>query len=383
VSGKVLFKVFFLAVIGSFTIASQSLSEDGKCILRVGNFDLQPNEHFAGMFRIPLISPNSHDPVAVQRHLAFSEIWADTIMSDRSWQAGGLCGAVILPYQFPDLRVFLVVNRTGSQIDREKATCMHALERFLERSEPNDELIKQAAKRNALFNQLSQPAPGAAFLEPALDSENILRAALPLIYERASTLHALSSLVWATFATVDAADLRIWIQGQRLPERALLVSIPHCLPPRGDLASSAVVPRERSESGILPAGEISLARSPDGPLPAGSLRYAVIVGDPDEPPSLAAASEVKAKYCDRQHSFSISDGSLPRGSLMIRPRCDSRAVYDLDSWTVIYCDPADCASQAVEKAIMAAIASDPEVLDYARRSSNTTIPRGPYLVTIK
>jgi hypothetical protein len=50
---------------------------------------------------------------------------------------------------------------------------------------------------------------------------------------------------------------------------------------------------------------------------------------------------------------------------------------------MIYCDPADCTSEGVEKAVMSAIASDTEVLDFARRSSNTAIPRGPYLVTIK
>jgi hypothetical protein len=50
---------------------------------------------------------------------------------------------------------------------------------------------------------------------------------------------------------------------------------------------------------------------------------------------------------------------------------------------MIYCNPVDCASEGVEKAVMAAIASDPEVMDFARRSSTTAIPRGPYLITIK
>jgi len=130
------------------------------------------------------------------------------------------------------------------------------------------------------------------------------------------------------------------------------------------------------ESGILPAGEIHLSRGPGGPLPAGPLRYAVVVGDTDQPPSLAAASEVSAKYCNREHSFSIGDGSSPHVSVTVRPRCRTMSVHDLDSWILIYCDPADCASEPIDKAVMAAIASDPDVLDFARRSSGTAIPRG-------
>ncbi len=184
-----------------------------KCDLRAGYpITVQPNQHFAGMFRIALNPPDFRDPVAVQRHLVLSETWADTVMREMSGKAGGLCGALILPYAFPDLRVSLIVYRTASRIDREKSVCTQALEDILQHSQPNDQLIEQAAKRNALFNQPSQPDPGAAALEPVSDAANILDAALPLIYERNSLLHALTSLGWRAFGTVD-------VQSQRSPER--------------------------------------------------------------------------------------------------------------------------------------------------------------------
>jgi hypothetical protein len=372
-----------LALIGSFAIASRCLSEERKCILRVGNFDLQPNEHFAGMFRIPLNPPDFRDPAAVQRHLVLSETWGDIILREVRGKPAGLCGAIAIVDPFPDLRVVMKVHRTGSQIDREKVICTHALEDFLQHFQPNDELIKLAAKRNALFNQPLQPDVGATVLEPLADAANILQAAVPLIYQNFSLLHTLTSVEWSAFATVDAADLRAWIQSQRSPERPLLESIPRCLPPRDDLNAHSVSSRERSESGISAAGEINLARSPAGPLAAGPLRYAVVVGNPDEPPSSAVGSEVQTKYCNREHSFSIGDDSSPHTSVTVRPRCQTLDVYGLDSWTMIYCNPVDCASEGVEKAVMAAIASDPEVMDFARRSSTTAIPRGPYLITIK
>jgi hypothetical protein len=113
------------------------------------------------------------------------------------------------------------------------------------------------------------------------------------------------------------------------------------------------------------------------------LRYAVVVGDPDQPPGFAVKSEVETKYCNREHTFTIDDDSTQPVSVTVRPSCQTTSLFDLDSWTIIYCDPADCASEGLEKAVMAAIASDPEVLNFARKSSDTTTPRGPYLVAIK
>jgi hypothetical protein len=383
VSGDVMFKMFALALIASFTPVGPSLSAEEKCLLRAGNFNLNPNVHFAGMFRIPLNPPDFGDSAAVQRHMVLSRTWADLTSAALSAKTGGLCGAFIHFGEFPNLHVSLIVRRTASQIDREKLVCTHALEDILQNSQPNGQQIKQITKRNARFQQPPQPDPETGQLEPVLDAANIVHAALPQIYEKNSILHALTSVDWTALGTVDAVDLRAWINSQRSPQRLLLESIPHCLQRRGDLASSHVAPRERSETAILPAGKIDVSRIPGGSLPAGPLRYAVIVGDPDQPPSLAVLSEIETRYCSRVHSFSIGDGASPHVSVTVQPRCQGTGVSDLDSWTMIYCDPADCTSASVEKAVMAAIASDPEILDFARRSSDTATPRGPYLVTVK
>jgi hypothetical protein len=380
VPGKFLFKIFALALIGSLAMVNSSLSEEIKCALRVGNFPLHLNEQFAGLFRVPLHPPDSTHHEALQRHLIFLKIWEGIILREMPGKAGGLCGAIATSYRFPDMRIFLTVNRTASQIDREKAYCRYLLEDFLQNSEPSNELIRSAAELNAF---LERPSPVSGDRPEIGDAVRILSAALPLIYEKGSLFHTLTSVEWVSFAAVDGADFRAWIQSQRSPERPLLESIPRCLPPRDELDGFSIAPRERSESGILPAGQINLSRGLDGPILAGPLRYAVIVGNPGDPPGALVASEVKAKYCNREHTFSIGDDSSQHSTVTAQPRCLPTSVYDLDSWSIIYCDPADCTSEQVEKGVMSAIASDPEILDFARRSAATAVPRGPYLVTIK
>jgi hypothetical protein len=182
-----------------------------------------------------------------------------------------------------------------------------------------------------------------------------------------------------SYLAVTATELRAWIEDQR--ERALLDEMPHCLPPHGDLASSDDVPEARSRSAILPPGDINLSRS-DNRLPPGPLRYAVVVGNTTEPPTGLLPPEAENSYCRRDHTFTMDEGSL-RLSFTIQPRCDPILLGDLDAWLLLYCDPKDCASEAVEKTVMMSVAKDPEIMDFARRSSNVGPPRGPYLIIIK
>jgi hypothetical protein len=366
-------RTFALVLTGLLSTAFPSTAEEAKCIPRHGNFPLGPNEHFAGLFRVPLHSPDLNDREAIRRHLIFLETWSDIILKEMPL----LCGALAIPIRFPDLRVFLKVSRTGVKVDREIAYCRFVLEDYLQHSKPGDEIIKQAAESNAYFRE---PKPVSNGRTEFSDAGAILQAALPLIYEKGSLLHTLTSLEWTSFASVDGAEFRAWLASQRLPKRPLLESMERCLPPRDRPDEFSTVPRERAESPILPPGEIDLSRGPDGPLRSGPLRYAVIVGNPDEPPVGMVASEVKVKYCNREHVFSIG-GELT--SVKARPRCVSTEVYDLDAWTLIYCDPADCTSEDTEKAVMSVVAHDAEVLDFAQRSAATTAPRGPYFVTIK
>lgn len=185
-----------------------------------------------------------------------------------------------------------------------------------------------------------------------------------------------------SYSTVNATELRAWIQAQRSPERALLEELPHCLPPHGDLVSSQDIPEAQSRSGILPPGEIHLSRGDNWLLPPGPLRYAVVIGNPSEPPIGLLPDEVEKKYCWRDHHFTV-DNSTPPLSLTLRPRCHSILLADLDAWVLIYCDPADCTSENAQRAVAKAIAGDPEILDFVRRSSSAAMPRGPYLVIIQ
>jgi hypothetical protein len=373
-SGSAALKLFVLALVG-FATVRPSWSEE-KCIPRSGNFNLHPNQHFAGMFRLPLNSLDFHDPVALQRHLAFSTIWADILMRELPTKAGGLCGAFVTAYGFPDLRVFLFVNRTGSQIAREKAVCMRALEDILQASQPSDDLIRRAAARIALFKQPAQPP-----LEGILDASNILRAALPLIYAKNSPLYALASVDWTAYRTIDAADFRIWVQSQISQEHPPFEQISPCLPPPQDAGAASGVPQPRRNSDISSPGEINLSRS-TSEIPAGPLRYSVIIGTADRPTSASAVTEISAKYCNREHSFLIGDEASPHANVTVHLRCLDTTVNDLDAWNLIYCDPADCTSARTDRVVMEAIAGDPDVLSYVRKISDAGSPRGPYLVTI-
>jgi hypothetical protein len=380
VSGDFLFKISALMLIGSLTTASPLLAEEGKCVPRNGTHHLQPNEQFAGLFRIALNPPDFQDPAAIQRHLVFSETWAGTIQEEMAGKAGGLCGAVAVPYRLPDLRVFLRANSTARQIEREKSICTHALEDILQRSLPNDEVIRRSAKSNAYF---AKPLPPSGDKPEWDDAQAISLAALPLIYEKGSVLHALASVEWTSFAAVDAAEFRAWIQSHRSTGHPLMEPISRCVPPPGEFDIFTVAPYELPESRNLPAGQISLSRSPGGSIPAGPLRSAVIVGESVDPPDAMIWSDVKNKYCDREHTFAMTDDSSSYAAVTVRLRCSDFSLQDFEGWSIIYCDPADCVSERVEKDVAAAVARDPEILDFARRSANTATPRGPYLVDIK
>lgn len=160
------------------------------------------------------------------------------------------------------------------------------------------------------------------------------------------------------------------------------LEMPHCVPPHGDLASSDDVPEARTTSQILSPGEIHLSRGDNSLLPPGPLRYAVVVGNPVEPPIGLLPSEAEKQYCWRDHTFTVEEGTRAF-PLTVQPRCHPILLYDLDAWIIIYCDPKDCTSERAQQVVMTGIAQDTRILDYARRSSNTSVPRGPYLVIIK
>jgi len=357
-------------------------SEERNCDLRAGYFQTDSYRQFAGMFQIVLDPPHFGDYAAVQRHAAFARIWGGVISREIRGRSRGLCSALSSSPGFPDLRIFLAVNRTGSQIDREKAICTQALQDVARHLEPGEAVIKGAIDWYTAFAISIRPRPGGDAASPPTDAGNVSEIALQRIYEEGSPLHVLVMAQTSVFAA-DAESLRAWIRSQRQSPRFLLEAIPHCLQQGADLSKSANVPAARLESNILPPGEFSVSRSAAGPLPPGPLRYVVMIGDPAQPPGLIVRSEVSRKYCYQARTFSLGEESSERRSITVELRCSGNGFADLDFWNVIYCDPKDCASEPVERAVMTAVAADPEILDFARRSSTSAVPRGPYLITIK
>jgi len=334
------------------------------------------------MFQIVLDPPHLGDFAAVQRHAALTRIWGGVIFREIHGRSRGLCTALATSLGFPDLRIFLAVNRTGSQIDREKAICLQVLQDVVKHREPGEAVIEESIDRYMAFARPTRPGSGDAAVSPTIDASNVFEIAMRLIYEEGSSLHTLVMAEASKFAA-DVESLRAWIRTQRQSPRFLLESIPHCLQPGGDLSESSNVPAERLASNILPPGEFSLSRSPAGPLPPGPLRYVVMIGDPTQPPGLVVHGEVDRKYCDQARTFPLGEESSEHRSISVQLRCSTSGLSDLDAWTYIYCHPKDCSSEPVERAVMSAVAADPEILGFARRSSTTAIPRGPYLITIK
>jgi hypothetical protein len=372
-------RTFAIILAAGLISTGQSNSEE-KCVPRNGYFDLHPGQQFAGMFRIALDPPNFRDLASVQSHFVYSTTWAHVIGIELSNSTKGLCGARVTPYGFPDLRVFLMVFRSTQQVEREKSICTLALQDILLHSRPSDDALKQAAMSSTLALQHAQPSerPDGEIL----DQSNILQAALPHIYERNSLLHALASMDALTYQSLDAQSFYSWLREQRSSNRIEFLPISHCLPAADGSRSTTVgeFGRLRRHSGIMSPGAIHISRAMGGAVRFGPLRYLVIVGNADGPRSPLSTSEVTEKYCNRAHSFSVGDGSP--SVVSVRIRCQSTSVYDLDSWTVLYCDPKDCVSDLIERVVLATIASDPDVLVHTRRSSDDATPRGPYLVTV-
>jgi hypothetical protein len=373
-----LIKIVLLGLVGLLATTSSSLSQT-KCNPRVGYpAVLYDNQHFAGLYRVPLNPPDLQDHVAVQRHLAFLEDWGRTIWRESLARTRGLCHAQFVPYGFPDARIAVIVDQTSSQITREKVFCAKVIQDIFQHFEPSDEQIRNAVESRKSSSQPPHLLPREVESSPAEDAWHIGLTAPGLIYEKNSTLNALTSWRAISSMAVSATELRAWIEDQRA--RALLEEMPHCLPPHGDLSSSDDVPEARSRSAILPPGDINLSRG-DNRLPPGPLRFAVVVGNPTEPPAGLLPPAAENSYCRRDHTFGVDDGSS-HFSLTIRPRCDPILLGDLDAWLLLYCDPKDCTSEAVEKMVMTSVARDPEIMDFARRSSNAATPRGPYFIII-
>jgi hypothetical protein len=375
-----LFRSFLLALIGYLSTTQLSFSAEEKCTPRAGYFNLQPGQHFAGMFRIPLDPTDFRSPSAAQHHLVFSVVWGQLLKAALVKATSRQCGAFMVPNPFPDLQVFLFGNQADGRIDQEKSVCPRALEDVLQHSQPDGDLIKQEAAKAASFREPAKPSSRP--LAATLDAANILEAAFPFVYKKDSLLHALASVAPDAYRSVDAADLRVWIQRQRSSGKIRLESISHCRPSDPDLSSGISGGRSRQPSEILPPSWISISRETERPIPPGPLRYAILMGR-DKTTASFANNELQPAFCNQERSFLNGDGSSLQVPVTVRLRCLDRTLYDLDNWSLIYCDPNDCTSERTEKAVITAAAGDPAISSLAIKNLDTEPQRELYLITIK
>lgn len=171
-----------------FLVAASPVLSQVNCNPRTGYPPgLYVNEHFAGVFRIPLNPPDLQDRAAVQRHLVLAEVWGRTIWKEMLARTHGLCSAHF-EVHFPDSRVALVINRTADRLDRGKAFCTQVLDDILQHFEPGDELVKYAV---GVLGSTRQGVlwPTDEEVTPPNDAWNISNAILPLMYDKSSLLH--------------------------------------------------------------------------------------------------------------------------------------------------------------------------------------------------
>lgn len=382
-SSNTLIKALAFALIGIVGTMGPSLSDD-SCKPREGYpHSFEQNEHLVGMFHVALQAPDIGDPEAVRRHAALSWIWAGLLRAELPKSTRMSCAGWVVDLGFPGIRAAVKASQAFGRASRNDAHCVNALETLLQKFEPGDELIKHWTRFAAMIDQPFRSDDAPARSKAMHDARAILVSAWSEIYVKGSLLHSLATVDYAAIAKVEPADFRAWMTSQRRPERRLLEPIPHCFPLPRNLPPSERIPPKRPESGILPPGEINLSRTAIARLVAGPLRHAVIIGAPDGPPTLAVVSEVEAKYCGREHTFEVGEDASSPMTITVRLRCDHLTLSDLDLWNVIYCEPAECVSEHVERAVAAAITKDPEILEFVRLGANGPTPRGPYLVTVR
>ena len=365
------FSRLFATVAVAIAMTGSLGASENDCKLRAGYFNLPLGQDFVGMFEIKLRLPDFGDLIASQRHAGYVMIWGHALADDLNRTTGGRCTAFFTPYPFPNLRTFLMGDKNYKDA---KSACQRALDSILQNRQADDIKTQRAISMMLLGTEPARPSD-KTISSAILDATNILNATLKQIYAPNSILHALVSIPWRELRSITPAKHQNWVQDQVAGQRLHSDLIPPCLPSpqqRGWVPDPAAISlAELSE--VLPRGEIKLRRE-DGPIPAGPLRYAIIVSDLSRLEITGGAFDLR---CDQNNSFSFADSSGARQT--VRLRCISTTVFDLDSWTIVFCDPDDCASQQKENATITAFANE---LGVSKALSGSLRARGPYMVTI-
>lgn len=341
---------------------------------------LVPHEKRLGELRITLSPPDYQSAASLQRHLAFSSIWAQLLSAELRTQTGGQCSAVIGPDLFPDLRIYLTRNRSGRDKGADLSMCVYALQEALVKSRFDRQSITMAASAEARrkLQRISNPAGAGAII----NANNILDIALAYIYESHTVMHALVSLGPEVYEALDVNDFVGWVQAQRSAVRLGLSPLAMCAPDTEQRSSQVRAATGRLPySGIIPPAPLTLSVNADTPDMMRLLRHAVIVGNGPAIANSRFSTPATDKYCNQTRAFTIGRDSGSDVAIPVHIRCLRAVVHNNDGWTVFFCDPVDCTESAAEEA-MAAIASDNDVLDHAKDDEKKH-PRGPYLIKVE
>lgn len=353
-----------------------SASEE-PCKPRVGYFDVQPGRQFVGLFQVKLHPPDFHSPIAVQKHLFFTMTWGNLLAREINKRAGGLCGANFTPYAFPNTRVFVTAALNGMRIDQAKVVCRDALDEILQHAPMDEASIQRAVAMTVMGMEPTRPN-GIGISAAILDAANIVDAVQRRIYEPNTPLHAVVSVPWKAYGVASIAEYRAWAQSQNSNEPLRSEQISICPQPNDRKQISGSV-SELMDSQILPAGEIKISRGSEA-IPAGPLRYSLLVRDLDASAGRFPSGQLAKRYCDQEYSFPL-DGVSSNQRAIVRLRCLTTTVYDIEPWTLIFCDPEDCAAAPKEKAAITMLATELEVFVSPTEAQGKNL-NGRYFITI-
>ncbi len=357
---------FGIALAALLFSCSFSLSKSDCEYRNVFGLSFAPEANHAGEFHVVLQPPDYQNDVSVQQHFIFSSVWGSAIRERLIKQTNSRCDAVLAKESFPNLRVFLIDRRPEVESTKSNAVpCDDELRSILNLSLSKDEIILSSSAEE-LIRKL---------LRLAVDQINIsalVNDALPEIYELGTFMRALFSVEPSSFGLIKIDEFFAWLTRQQDGHAIELRRLQFC-EPGYEFAADAARVANRPRSGVMPPGELSLPFRSSLPL-SPSLRRFVIVGAGPALSYSPSSPEAMRKYCNQV--VTLSEGLDIGGPSSARIKC-RRNLYFNDSWTVFYCDPADCTSAEITELVMKQIVNDRSLLSFGGQRT-----LGPYTVTV-
>ena len=223
-----------------------------------------------------------------------------------------------------------------------------------------------------------------------------LRLALANIYLDGTALRALASaeVDQTIFESFNVADFLQWLDSQRSSPGERLIPIKTCDPNAGE-ASVNLPPESSHENAALqnvpyaetlPSGTLHLTmRRSKSALARRTppLRHFVVVGNNAMLSRVPLITPATDKLCNKPYTIPPNGGasSSDQGAT-VTIRCYPEMFYGGEQWIAFFCDLEDCRADSLARAVTAAIAIDPDVVDLARDDSGLSRTRGPYLVDV-